>query len=256
MTLLKLGHISERKGGQLPDMTYSILTLGLPEKLITALQDLISQCDLNFIASATIRETSRLLEQQVFHLLIIGLDYLRNIHQTDWLEYIRHISFVPLIILSSTPDQDINTMVRIGADMCISGNYPHTEIASHAYAQIRRYTEYNHCNDPAGAETLPFQVGDIFIDPARQKVEVCGRPVNLRHREFSLLLYFMRNSGIVLSASQICENAWGMEYTQPIDRAIYELRKQIESNPRQPCYIQTVHRAGYRFTAYSSETCE
>lgn len=147
-------------------------------------------------------------------------------------------------------------MVQIGADMCISGNPPHTAIANHAYAQLRRYTEYNHYNDPAGAETAPFRVGDIYIDPARQEAKVCGQPVSLRHREFSLLLYFMRNPGIVLTAGQICENAWGMEYAQPIDRAIHELRKQIETNPRQPCYIQTVHRVGYRFTAYSSETCE
>lgn len=105
-------------------MTYSILTLGLPEKLITALQDLIIQCNLNFIASATVRKASRLLEQRVFHLLIIGLDYLRNIHQTDWLENTRHISFVPLIILSSTPDQDINTMYGLAQIYAFRGTLP------------------------------------------------------------------------------------------------------------------------------------
>ena len=114
-------------------------------------------------------------------------------------------------------------MVQFGADMCISGKRPYSMIVNPAYAQLRRYTEYNH-----------------YIDPARQEAKVCGQPVCLRHREFSLLLYFMRNPGIALSAGQICENAWGMEYTQPIDRAVHELRKQIESNPRQSCYIQTV----------------
>lgn len=237
-------------------MTYSVLTLGLSDKIITALQDLSIQCDFNLTISSTVREASRLLEQQAFHLLVVGLDYLRNIQQADWLENIRHISFVPVIVLSSTPEQDINSMVQFGADMCISGKRPYSMIVNLAYAQLRRYTEYNHYNDPASAETAPFQVGDIYIDPARQEAKVCGRPVNLRHREFSLLLYFMRNPGIVLSAGQICENAWGMEYTQPIDRAIHELRRQIETNPRQPCYIQTVHRVGYKFTSYSSETCE
>ena len=237
-------------------MTYSVLTVGLSDKLIAALQTLIIQYDLNFTTSTTTREASRLLEQQVFHLLIIGLDYLRNTKQADWLTDIRRVSFVPFIVLSSTPNKDVSSMVQLGADMCISEKPPLSAIADHAYAQLRRYTEYNHYNDPASAETAPFRVGDIYIDPARQEATVCGRSVSLRHREFSLLLYFMRNPGIVLSAGQICENAWGMEYTQPIDRAIHELRKQIESNPRQPCYIQTVHRVGYRFTAYSSETCE
>ena len=237
-------------------MAYNALTMGLPDELFTALQSLTVQHNLTLTASFTVQEAGRLLGQQAFHLLIVDLDYLRSIGQIEWLVNIRRISFVPVIVLSNTPEQDVNSMVQFGADMCISGKRPYSMIVNLAYAQLRRYTEYNHYNDPASAETAPFRVGDIYIDPARQEATVCGQSVSLRHREFSLLLYFMRNPGIVLSAGQICENAWGMEYTQPIDRAIHELRKQIESNPRQPCYIQTVHRVGYRFTAYSSETCE
>lgn len=237
-------------------MAYNALTIGLPDELFTALQSLTAQHNLALTASFTVQAAGRLLGQQAFHLLIVDLDYLRSIRQIEWLINIRRISFVPVIVLSNTPEQDVNSMVQFGADMCISGKHPYSMIVNLAYAQLRRYTEYNHYNDPASAETAPFRVGDIYIDPARQEATVCGQPVSLRHREFSLLLYFMRNPGIVLSAGQICENAWGMEYTQPIDRAIHELRKQIESNPRQPCYIQTVHRVGYRFTAYSSETCE
>ncbi len=237
-------------------MAYNALTIGLPDELFTALQSLTAQHNLTLTASFTVQEAGRLLGQQAFHLLIVDLDYLRSIRQIEWLINIRRISFVPVIVLSNTPEQDVNSMVQFGADMCISGKHPYSMIVNLAYAQLRRYTEYNHYNDPASAETAPFRVGDIYIDPARQEAKVCGQPVSLRHREFSLLLYFMRNPGIVLSAGQICENAWGMEYIQPIDRAIHELRKQIESNPRQPCYIQTVHRVGYRFTAYSSETCE
>lgn len=137
-------------------MTYSVLTVGLPDKLIKALQALIFQYDLSFTSSATTREASRLLEQQVFHLLIIGLDYLKNIHQADWLTDIRRVSFVPLIVLSSTPDQDVNSMVHLGADMCISGKPPLSTIADHAYAQLRRYTEFNYYDNPASMETAPW----------------------------------------------------------------------------------------------------
>lgn len=237
-------------------MAYNALTMGLPDELFTALQSLTAQHDLALNVSFTVQEAGRLLGQQAFHLLIVDLDYLRSIRQIEWLINIRRISFLPVIVLSNTPEQDVNSMVQFGADMCISGKRPYSMIVDLAYAQLRRYTEYNHYNDPASAETAPFRVGDIYIDPARQEAKVCGQLVSLRHREFSLLLYFMRNPGIVLTAQQICENAWGMEYTQPIDRAIHELRRRIETNPRQPCYIQTVHRVGYKFTSYSSETCE
>ena len=111
--------------------------------LTTEEPDLIIQYDLEFTVASTVREAKRLLGQQAFHLLIIGLDYLKNIHQADWLADIRRVSFIPLIVLSSAPDQDINNMVRLGADMCISGKPPISAIANHAYAQLRRYTEYN-----------------------------------------------------------------------------------------------------------------
>lgn len=227
--------------------------MGLTDNLLAVLQMRLNQCDLHFFMNATVWEGSRLLHSQIFHLLIVDLEYLRSIRQTGWLADIRRISFVPVIVLSDTPEEDVRELVRLGADMCISGKQSCPMIAELAYAQLRRYTEYNFYNDPASVETAPFRIGDICIDPARQEATVCGRPVNLRHREFSLLLYFMRNPNIVLTAGQICEHAWGMEYTQPVDRAIHELRKQIEPDPACPRYIKTVYRVGYRFTAYRSE---
>lgn len=237
-------------------MKYTTLTVGLSNEMLSNIQTLLNPYNLHFISLHSIQDTLKLLMQQIIHLIIVDLEHFRNIQQSGWLAEIRLISYVPLLILSDTPELDVMNMVQLGADMCISGKQSYSMIAELAYAQLRRYTQYNHYNNPVNAEIAPFRVGDIYIDPARQETRVCGQSVSLRHREFSLLLYFMRNPGIVLSAGQICENAWGMEYTQPIDRAVHELRKQIETNPRQPCYIQTVHRVGYRFTAYSSETCE
>ena len=235
-------------------MIYSVLTVGLSDKLVAALQNLIIQYDLNFTTSLTTREANRLLERRVFHLLIIGLDYLRTIQQADWLTDIRHISFVPLIVLSDTPEQDINNMVQLGADMCISGKPPFAAIANHVCAQLRRYTEYNYYDNPANTEAAPFQIRGIYIDPARRVAEVYGQPVALRRREFSLLLYFMQNHDVVLTPEQICEHAWRMEYTQSVGQSVHELRKQIEVTPNRPRHIQTVYRVGYRFVSDFDET--
>ena len=236
-------------------MIYSVLTVGLSDKLVAALQNLIIQYDLNFTTSLTTREANRLLERRVFHLLIIGLDYLRTIQQADWLTDIRHISFVPLIVLSDTPDRDMNSMVQLGADLCISVQSPLAAIANRACAQLRRYTECNHYDNLVNTEAAPFQIGGIYIDPARRVAEVYGQPVTLRRREFSLLLYFMRNHDVVLTPEQICEHAWRMEYTQSVGQSVHELRKQIEITPNHPRHIQTVYRVGYRFVSDFAETC-
>ena len=217
--------------------------------MVVALQSLIIQYDLKFTTSLTTREANRLLECRAFHLLIIGLDYLRTSHQAEWLTDIRHISFVPLIVLSDTPDRDMNSMVQLGADLCISVQSPLAAIANRACAQLRRYTEYNHYDNPVNTEAAPFQIGGIYIDPARRVAEVYGQPVTLRRREFSPLLYFMRNHDMVLTPEQICEHAWKMEYTQSVGQSVHELHKQIEVAPNQPRHIQTVYCVGYRFVS-------
>lgn len=111
-------------------MAYNALTIGLPDELFTALQSLTTQHDLALTTSFTVQEAGRLLGQQAFHLLIVALDYLRSIGQIEWLASIRRISFVPVIVLSNTPEQDVNRMIQFGADMCISGERPYSMIVN------------------------------------------------------------------------------------------------------------------------------
>lgn len=237
-------------------MEYRALTIGLTDELFSDIQAVLTSSNLRLTPSLTVKDARHMLTQQTFHLLIVSLEYLRDTGQTNWLTGIRRITLIPVIILSDDPEQDTRPMVKIGADICIYGKGSHLMIADLTAAQLRRFTEYNRNFIPVDAENAPLQVGDIFIDPARRIVEVRGQPVSLRPREFSLLLYFMHNQNIVLTPEQICEHAWGMDYTQSVFQSVHDLRKQIEPNMRQSRYIQTVHRVGYRFTAHYDETCD
>ena len=149
-------------------------------------------------------------------------------------------------------------MIELGMDICVSDKESHSVIADLIHALFRRYTEYDHYKDPRHAEVAAFHIGDIFIDPPRHEVVVRGQPVNLRPREFSLLLYLMQNPNIVLSSEKICEQAWGMEegYDHGVSHPIYLLRKAIEPDPENPIYIQTIRRVGYRFIPNDVETCD
>lgn len=239
-------------------MTYHALTIGLSDNLFAALKNKLVQYDLHFIASSTIKEASRLLNDGVFHLLIVDLEYLRDIKQTEWLSNFRHISFAPVVILSDSPEEDMSNMINLGMDICVSNKESSSIIADLIHSLFRRYTEYNHCNDPRCSEVASFQRGDIYIDPPRRIVEVRGQLIELRPREFSLLLYFMQNPEIVLSSEQICEQAWGMEigYDHGVSHPIYVLRQAIEPDPPNPTYIHTVRQVGYRFIPNYVETCD
>lgn len=239
-------------------MDYRVLTIGLTDELFSGIQSLLIDHKMSLTSSLTVRDASRLLTKETFHLLLVDLEYLRDIGQMDWLTGIRRISFIPVIVVSKTPEEDIHTMIQLGADICVSGNQSHSAVADLTFAQVRRYTEYNHYRIPSGIAPAPFQVGDISIDPVHHTVEVQGHPVNLRPREFSLLLFFMENPNAILTSAQICEGAWELEggYDQGVSHPVRLLRKAIEPNPSKPIYIKTVHRLGYRFIAHNSETCE
>lgn len=239
-------------------MEYGALAVGMADELLLHLQGQFAPNNLYFEAVPTVQEASRQLSKKAFHLLIADLEYLRSIGQTTWLEGVRQITFAPLIVLSDTPEQDSGGMVKLGADVCVSGKRSLPLVADAVFAQFRRYTEYNHYDDPRAIAAAGFQLGDISIDPPRRTVKVRGHEVSLRPREFDLLLLFMRNPKSILTTEQICENAWGMagSYNRGVAQPIRLLRLAIEPTPENPIYIETVRGLGYRFTAYKSETCD
>lgn len=234
-------------------MEYLALAVGITDKLRQYLQAQLGEYDLQIETISTIHEAGCKLSKKVFHLLIVDLNYLRSIGQTGWLGRVRRTSYLPVVVLSRDPEQDVNGVVEYGADLCIASEQSVSVIADLVYAQFRRYVSYNHYKAPVSTTVAAFQIGDICIDPARRTVEVRGQSVNLRPREFSLLLYFMRNPTIVLTTEQICENAWRIEgiYERNVSGSIYILRQAIEIDPQNPVYIQTVYRVGYRFTVKS-----
>ena len=235
-------------------MKYQVLAVGLKS-------DLLSHCKEHFVKRNTglkstinISEAVRILEKDSIHLLVLDMEYLRSIRQSDWIANIRYVSFIPIIVLSDTPEADAGSIIEAGADVCYDNKLPSSVIAILLSAQLRRYTEYDHFHKP---KTAPFQVGDIAIDPGRRLVWVRGEQVKLRPREFNLLFYFIQNPDIVLTAEQICDHAWGVvgNYNRGISHPIYLLRKAIEPDPANPVYIKTMNRVGYYFAANHDETC-
>ena len=81
-------------------MEYSALTIGLTDELFSNIQTLLTS-NLRFTPSLTVQDASRLLIQQVFHLLVVDLEYLRSILQVDWLPSVRRVTFVPIVVNTS-----------------------------------------------------------------------------------------------------------------------------------------------------------
>ena len=88
----------------------------------------------------------------------------------------------------------------------------------------------------------------LVINRANYEVSVNGRPVNLRFKEYELLLLMAANPGRVYSRETLLSQIWGYDYlggTRTVDVHIRRLRSKIEDAEAQ--FIETVWNVGYRF---------
>jgi DNA-binding response OmpR family regulator len=101
----------------------------------------------------------------------------------------------------------------------------------------------------AAQPQAPVHAGDVTVDPARHEVTVAGQPVELRPKEFDLLLALAEHRGIVLSREQLLDLVWGYDFygeTRTVDVHVAHLRKKLASSSAQ---IETVMGVGYKLVA-------
>jgi len=97
------------------------------------------------------------------------------------------------------------------------------------------------------ADATVIQVADLTLDPVRRFVTRKGQEIALTLKEFSLLEYFMRNEGRVLTRTMITDHVWNYDFdteTNVIDVYVNYLRKKIDAG-HDVKLIHTVRGVGY-----------
>lgn len=159
---------------------------------------------------------------------------------------IRTSSNVPIIMLTAK-DAEIDKVVglELGADDYVTKPYSSRELIARIKAVLRRgITE-----DGSLQEQDLMEVGPVRLNIGKHQVSVNGSPVALPLKEFELLEFLMRNSGRVLTRSQLIDRVWGGDYygdTKTLDVHIKRLRAKIEDDPANPVLIQTIRGLGYK----------
>ena len=158
---------------------------------------------------------------------------------------IRKSSSVPIIMLTAK-DQEFDKVLalELGADDYVTKPFALGEIMARIKARLRRVEVDVEARDES------ITVGDITIDPARQRLVVRGREVALAPKEFRLLHVLMENRGRIVARHMLLEKVWGYDFEgehQTISVHVRWLREKIEVDPNNPRRIITVRSRGYMF---------
>jgi two-component system KDP operon response regulator KdpE len=159
---------------------------------------------------------------------------------------LRAVSSVPIIVLSVKNDEVAKVeALDLGADDYVTKPFGMGELLARVRATLRR--------SPAiTSEATTIEEGDFRIDLESRAVQVDGKEIRLSPKEYELLLFFVRNSGKVLTHRMLLGKIWGGDYTEQTEYLrvfVRHLRKKIERDPAKPHYILTEPWVGYRFVA-------
>ncbi|GED99649.1 sensory transduction protein RegX3 [Gordonia spumicola] len=180
---------------------------------------------------------------------IVLLDLmLPGVSGTEICKSIRAKSTTPVIMVTAR-DSEIDKVVglELGADDYVTKPYSARELIARIRAVLRRGGVVA---DDEDAAIGVIEVGPVRMDVQRHTVSVGGSDVTLPLKEFDLLEYLLRNSGRVLTRSQLIDRVWGADYvgdTKTLDVHVKRLRSKVEPDSSQPRHLITVRGLGYKF---------
>jgi len=150
---------------------------------------------------------------------------------------------VPVVILTARRDEiDKLRGFGLGADDFITKPVSILELVARMRAVLRR----THPKLEPGAVWIRF--GDIEVHPATRTVRRRGVEVELRPKEFDLLLALLRHQDRIVSRSELLRDVWGYQadtVSRTVDTHMAGLRQKLEDDPLDPRYFITVRSVGY-----------
>jgi len=149
---------------------------------------------------------------------------------------------MPIIMLTAkSQEEDVILGLNLGADDYVTKPFKLGELLARANAFLRRRRS---------APTQVVRFGELELNLTAHVLLRNGKEVDLTSKEFGLLAYFAGRVGRALARNDILDAVWGNSLTvtqRSVDRCVTTLRAKIETNPREPVFIQTIRDIGYRF---------
>ncbi len=205
---------------------------------------------LECVQAADGNEGLRLSRERRFDLVILDL-MLPGLDGVTVCRAIRRDSInsgVPILMLTARREESDKVVgLESGADDYLTKPFGVRELVARVRALLRRRPMATASADGDGQRPVSYR--HIEVDPAKRRVRVNGRHVELTAHEFNLLVVLVSNPGIVFSREALLGRVWKEDTfvtVRSVDTLVKRLRKKVEDDPANPSVILTVWGAGYK----------
>jgi DNA-binding response OmpR family regulator len=176
----------------------------------------------------------------VLDLIMPGLTGLEVCHELR-----KQGNLLPILMLTAKASElDKVRGLETGADDYLTKPFSSLELIARIKALLRRLSQRNNTETPKD-EILKYQ--EVNINLTRHEVTIAGKAVDLTAKEFSLLVYFVRYRGVLLSREKLLSSVWEIEAdieTRTVDVHVKRLREKLSIASK---YLQTIKGFGYKF---------
>jgi DNA-binding response OmpR family regulator len=190
-------------------------------------------------AMATARREGKRLDLVLLDVMLPGMSGFQVLRQ------IRAESDVPVLMLSARgEEQDRIDGLELGADDYVVKPFALRELLARVRAAVRRWAV------PAARPPAVLYRGSLRIEPDRRRALVGDGELQLRPKEFGLLLTLAMEPGRVFGRQELLDEVWGEEIIvdeRTVDVHISWLRGKLADAGIATEMIKTVYGSGYRF---------
>ena len=189
------------------------------------------------------------LKEDKYRLMLLDV-MLPGFDGYETLRILRKDLGLPVIMMSAKNDDQSKILgLDVGADDYIEKPFSFPVLSSKIKAILRR-------NYDASEERKELYYKDIKVDLDDMTVRKGDKVIPVNGKELDILIYFLKNPEKVIHKEVLFNAVWGTDCISEMSTLtvyIRWLREKLEDDPKNPEYIHTVWRVGYKFGGESSK---
>ncbi|MBQ1745485.1 MAG: response regulator transcription factor [Clostridiales bacterium] len=189
------------------------------------------------------------LKEDKYRLMLLDV-MLPGFDGYETLRILRKDLGLPVIMMSAKNDDQSKILgLDVGADDYIEKPFSFPVLSSKIKAILRR-------NYDASEERKELSYKDIKVDLDDMTVRKGNKVIPVNGKELDILIYFLKNPEKVIHKEVLFNAVWGTDCISEMSTLtvyIRWLREKLEDDPKNPEYIHTVWRVGYKFGGESSK---